>query len=421
MSTRVALAAFLLLGIPGGAIAQDLVITNARIVDGTGRVLPRGSIVVSDGRIESIVSGSVVSGSVAERARPTFDAGGRTVMPGLIDTHRHDLLGDLRSFASLRDEAGVADAIDRATPTSLRTLLEEGFTTVMMPGTYLGASIEVQRLLEQGDLEGPRLLFSGPGFTAPDDFPVRGMVCQGNPYCASSVAFQVEDAQTARRHVEELADAGVDGIKILVDTRGADLEGDVLAAIVDAARSRGVLSMLHAHDVAHMVAGVQAGVDRLVHTPSDALVTADQASVVRDADVAVATTVSQATSEFAAAMGFEHGAEAYDRLLQNIRTLVDQGVTVAFGTDSPDLLRPMVEIQHLARVLTPAEVIALLTKNAAEFVGLGDDIGTLEPGKVADLVVVDGDPLADLAALGRVELVVQGGRVIVNAGGMGDR
>jgi imidazolonepropionase-like amidohydrolase len=54
-------------------------------------------------------------------------------------------------------------------------------------------------------------------------------------------------------------------------------------------------------------------------------------------------------------------------------------------------------------------------------VGLGDDIGTLEPGKVADLVVVDGDPLADLAALGRVELVVQGGRVIVNAGGMGDR
>jgi imidazolonepropionase-like amidohydrolase len=63
----------------------------------------------------------------------------------------------------------------------------------------------------------------------------------------------------------------------------------------------------------------------------------------------------------------------------------------------------------------------LLTKNAAEFVGLGDDIGTLEPGKVADLVVVDGDPLADLAALGRVELVVQGGLVIVNAGGMGDR
>lgn len=395
---------------PSEARAQDLTITNARIVDGTGRVIERGSIVITAGRITSVTANAAAPGTSA------IDAQGMTVMPGLIDTHRHDLLGDLGAMPSFRDDIDVAAAIDSITPGRLRSLLAQGFTTVMMPGTYLSPSQRVRRLLEDGTFEGPRLLFSGPGFTAPGDFPATGMVCQGNEYCTEQVAFQVTDAARARSHVRSLTEAGVDAIKVLVDDVGADLSDEVFAAVVREAESLGLPTMLHAHRVEDMLDGVRLGVDRLVHTPGDAPIAAgDGARILRERGVAIATTVSLSAPQFAQAAGFEYsGAARHRQVLENIRHLVDEGVVVAFGTDSPDFITAQVEIQQLSTVLTPTEIIAAMTRDAAIFMNLEDEIGTLETGKCADIVIVDGDPLTDIMDLAQIAVVIRDGKVAVD-------
>jgi enamidase len=395
----------------GQGLGQDLVIANARIIDGAGQTIEEGSIVVTDGRISSISADTVDAGDTA-----VVDAQGMTVLPGFIDVHRHDLLGSLRGFAELASDAEVADAVQHKAPASMQALLAEGFTTVMMPGMFLSAGTEVRRRIERGEMAGPRLLFAGPGFTAPDDFPARGMVCGDNAYCSDHVAYQVTDPGVARAHVRSLAEAGVDAIKVFVDAEGTDLDDEVFAAIAEEADAQRLSAYLHAHRVEDMLDGVRHGADRLVHTPSDTLI-ADGPGIrlLRERGVAIATTASYTALAFAEAAGFPYSAEARrERLLQNVRHLMDEGVVVAFGTDSPDLIRPMVEVEELSRVLAPEEVIGTLTRNAALFLEREHDIGTIEPGKVADLVVVDGNPIANIHDLARVHVVIQEGVVTVD-------
>ena len=107
-------------------------------------------------------------------------------------------------------------------------------------------------------------------------------------------------------------------------------------------------------------------------------------------------------------------AAQHAQILENIRHLWDEGVTVAFGTDSPPGLDYMTEVRALSTVLSPEEIISALTSNAAAFLELSDDIGTLEAGKIADLLIVDGDPLSDISDLANVEIVIKGGDVVVD-------
>jgi imidazolonepropionase-like amidohydrolase len=106
--------------------------------------------------------------------------------------------------------------------------------------------------------------------------------------------------------------------------------------------------------------------------------------------------------------------------LQNIRHLWDEGVIVAFGTDSNGAAdyspegRFLAEAQALNRVLSNEEVIESLTRNAAIFLEMGEELGTLEPGKIADIAIIDGDPLRDISVLTNAVVVIQGGRVVVD-------
>ena len=146
--------------------AQDLVIFNARILDGTGGVIEHGSIVVSDGRIVSVSAGDPEVQGVLE-----IDAQGMTVMPGLIDTHRHLLT---RSGATSDEE--LDDWIQDQLPSALQDFVAAGFTTVMSNGDFYPAILEVRHRLDGGQLKGPRLLVVGPIFTAPGGHPA-GTIC----------------------------------------------------------------------------------------------------------------------------------------------------------------------------------------------------------------------------------------------------
>ena len=120
--------------------------------------------------------------------------------------------------------------------------------------------------------------------------------------------------------------------------------------------------------------------------------------------------------------GGEYPAEAEEELnenLANLRQIWDVGGVVAFGTDQVTGQPPSIimrhEIETLARTLSPAEIITSITRNAATYLGIDDETGTLEPGKAADIVIVDGDPLSDPAALSNVRLVVTNGEVVFDA------
>lgn len=383
--------------------AQDLLIVNARIIDGTGQTIQQGSVVVRDGRI-----GSVSEGTSAFQGAPQIDAQGMTVMPGMIDSHMHLLVDPM-----LDSDEALELWIKEQLPDVLREYLASGFTAILSNGDYYPAILQVRQRLNDGELHGPRLFVAGPAFTAPGGHPTATL-CRDNRWCRLNLTAEVADVESARTKVRELADGGVDAIKAIYDGReGSDasvpmLDDTVLAAIAEEAHALDLPTIVHAVTVDDMFRAVDLGANKLVHTPRRGSVAESQGGgyVLQAASVPVSTTVGVANTD--AAVG----------ALANVRQLWDAGVTVAFGTDQTSA-RPAVEaladeVGALSIVLSPAEIITTLTRNGAAFLDLSDEMGTLEPGKLADIVIIDGDPLADISDLSNVKIVIQGGRIVVD-------
>lgn len=396
-------------GEQGPSPQVDILITNARIIDGVGGILEPASLAITNDRISSVSSVRPDAEAALE-----IDAGGLTVMPGLIDTHRH---------LFPRPEVESDESLDRWTreilPAVLRDFLESGITTIMSNGDYL-AILDVRELLETGELEGPRLFATGQAFTAPDDWPLP--LYRHSSWSRARAMIETDDPETARANVRELADAGVDAIKVVLDRRmmpDALLSDDVLAAIIDEGHAHRLPVIVHAVTIDDMLNAVSHGADRLVHTPHTGGAIADTrgARLLRDEGIPISTTVSFSSAEWAKSRGQERSAEEQARhaqMLENIRHLWDEGVTVAFGTDSPRGLDFLAEVRALSTVLSPEEIINALTSNAAAYLDISADIGTLEAGKIADVLIVNGDPLSDISHLSNVEVVIKGGNVVVD-------
>lgn len=394
---------------PAASEPADLLITNARIVSGS-EVIERGSILIRDRRIEAILEDD---GDV-EPAHRVLDADGLTVLPGLIDVHRHFL-----PYSSAASEAELQRYLGEELPGVLEGLLSAGLTTVMSPGDFRPEIFEVRSRIRSGELSGPRLLSAGPIVTAPDDHPAGGPVCGGDPFCRRRVAVETADPDSARVEVRRLAEMGADGIKVVIDrviVPDAMISQEVLEAVGEETEMLGLPMMVHGESTEDMMRAVRAGADNLVHTPVvGSIEELGAAPLLRDAGARVATTVSWFSQAVASVWGVEWDDREYRQALDNIRFLMDEGIVVAFGTDNPPplgLTTFMVEVEALGTVLSPAEVIETMTINAARYLELDDSLGTLEPGKVADLVLVDGDPLEDLSALGEVVTVVKEGRIV---------
>lgn len=409
-----------LLAASNPGVTQDIRLTNARIVDGNGGIVDRGAILVQGGRIVSVSADSREDGDTA-----VIDIRGMTVVPGLIDTHVHTM-----AFGEgMTSDAAVAAYIEDHLPGLLQGMIEAGVTTVLDTGAYFPAILGVREQLAEGRLPGPRLLVAGPVFSAPAGHPAVS-VCRDNPFCREHMVRIVEDPETARAHVAELAKAGVDIIKA-VHQAGSHLpimDETIVAAIAAESEAQGVPFYVHGTYFSGMLRAARLGVDGFVHIPwrdqADRSLAKD---VFADAGIPIATTVSLHDTVFDAegvrrtANGGRFPPAQDDdraRAVANAGVFREAGVTLAFGTDMQPM-RPyseaiIGEAQALAEVMTPAQVISVLTRNSAIFLDLGDEIGTLEPGKLADMVIVDGDPLADISDLGNVVLVIQSGRIVID-------
>jgi len=396
--------------------AQDLVITNARIIDGTGQVLERASLFVRSGRIESL--GEDTPGNMDATV---IDAQGMTVMPGMINTHWHLLVG---SPATNDEEA--EDFVTDVVAGELQALAQRGVTTIMSFGDHFPQIISVRQRVRSGELPGPRLLVVGPVLTSPNDWPTQ--ICSDNVFCRDNLNVELTSPDEARQKVRELAEAKVDAIKLVYDDSiapGVRIDDEIVEAIANESRANGLT--LHVHistndETALQVAKLGAGA--LVHpvslrTPENE----ETARILRELRIPISTTISGMTRDWFEMTGREYPDDValqFERRLEDIKHLWDEGVVVAFGTDTvagPGYLADeqfLAEARGLNEVLSNQDVLATLTRNAAEYLGLGDDLGTLERGKIADIIFIDGDPLTDIADLMKVQVVIQGGQVTVD-------
>ena len=419
-----------ILSLSTGLAAQDLIITNARIIDGNGGVIPDGSVVVADGRIVSLGPGT----AAAPDGALEIDAQGRTLMPGFIDAHRHIINGPENQW--LANQAG-----DR-----MREFLEAGFTALQSAGGNPSGQVELKRRINEGELDGPRIVVAtftqlsipagGRGGGGRGGDPARTDTARPG-FRITERANTIPEADV-RAGVRAAVAAGVEAMKAVIQVTPGGPEQETLAIIVDESQRLGIRSITHATSVLDTVAAVRAGTHVLMHTPHTDLLDLATAQMIADAGIPMVSTLGVFTPTFAednqairAATGFDNEPRFRDLLPfpetaepwysagqggVNARLFWNAGGVYAFGTDTTYL--PIDTLKHELTVLNVVfsrqDIIQMLTKNAAAAIGRAEDLGTLEPGKLADMVLIDGNPLAAVYDLLKVVLVVRDGRIVVD-------
>ncbi len=394
--------------------AQDLTITNARIIDGTGRVIDRGSIVVRGGKIASVTSGAPTAA-----AGRRLDAGGKTAMPGLIDAHRHLVTGDPAKW--LADTA----------PKELQEFLDAGFTTVLSAIDPLPI-IEARSRIEKGTLKGPRLFtgafipVAGAAGPPPDGDPARTDPSRGprNGPPAPAVPREqtVQAVQAAKR-------AGYDYLKVVFIMTPGGPELDTLKLIVEEGKKIGMPTIVHAVSVIDTLTAIDAHPDVLVHTPHIGRLDEDPYAIRKIVEAKIPMTSTLAVFEphfgpdntplFRDAKPFPWNTlSSAGQGPVNARLLWNAGiVSYGYGTDTqwPPKETLFDELRELELVFSPTDIVQIITKNAANSTLHEAEIGTLEPGKFGDIVIVDGDPLTDARALLHVTTTIKGGEIVFAA------
>ncbi|HYR92314.1 MAG TPA: amidohydrolase family protein [Terriglobia bacterium] len=388
---RYALTAFLCLTL--GAFvpltAQDLTITNARIIVANGTVIERGSIVVRAGKIVSVAPG----GPSAASGR-TIDAKGMTAMPGFIDAHRHINTGP-------NEKA------------QMQALLEAGYTTVLSGGGPAEGNITLRDHIEKGVINGPRIIPSG------------------------SLRLNNNTPETARAEIRKMAGMGIKftGEIGLTPVPGpGEKELEVLRAVLDEAKKAGVIVQVHAVSSRAMVAAVDAGVPLLVHLPNKDWMSKEDARKLAASGTKILGTVGFGTPVFGVFAddnmprfrdgkpwpesivdGVRLGEEA-GYMPVNARTAWDAGAILGYCTDTN--YDPKAGLEHELKTINPMfsmqDIIKMMGPNTASYIQMSDQLGTLEPGKLADLILLDGNPLEGYWNMLKTKLVLKGGVIVAD-------
>jgi len=375
--------------------------------DGTGREAVRdGVVLVAGDRIAAVgpASAVVIPDGAEVVHRPE-----EFLLPGLIDAHTHVTI-----IPGLGDQIGqLLQPIERQTMRgvgNLRRMLDSGVTTARVMGEERWLDVAFKEEIGRGTLDGPRLLVA----TRP--------ITQSNGHGRALSAFDGVDE--VRKGARENLHAGADFLKLFVtggvsSTRGggitkASYGREEIRAAVEEAERGGTYAAAHAIGGPGIRLAVEEGVRTIEH---GLLASDDDLALIRERGVWVVLTQAILLHP----TGIEQGdrgnpavmaklREARARAAERFRAIVAAGVRLAVGTDSMHGLLPF-EIERLVEWgASPSDALLAATRRAAECCRVEDRVGTLEPGKTADLITVAGNPLADIAAIGRTRLVMKDGR-----------
>ena len=376
-----------------------------RIIDGTGRAPVDDAVIhVEDGLVRAVVSGRSGDGSASAR---TIDLSGLTVLPGLIDAHDHLCFDCTDPKELLEREPDAWSALRGAA--NCRRILRAGITTLRVMGEKNHIDLLLRRAIQDGMLEGPHLLVSGQALT------ITGGVQSWFP------GNGVDSLPEIRKHIRRQAKAGVDVIKMFATgsaaTRAVNpltpcFSREEIEAAVEEARRMDLPLAAHCHGGAAARDLVDAGAFSIEHGAwLDDDVLAEMAR--RGTFLVLTSGYAHAVARHAGATGSQRERclrmiDAYRRTTVQAR---ERGVRIGIGTDENhgDLA---IEMRNLLQAgYAPMEAIQAATSWNAEICRVSEQAGSIESGKRADLVAVDGDPLADIGAMERVRFVMKQGIV----------
>jgi imidazolonepropionase-like amidohydrolase len=411
---------------------MGLVLRGATLIDGTGADPIAADVVVEKARIVTVARGASVP-----RDAEVLDLDGLTLLPGLIDAHTHlGLAVDLHELSA----PGTIPLAQLAAHifTNVELALEAGFTTVREVGGLDGG---VARAVELGLLRGPRVLPAGPlisqtgghgdhrpqfqildhphGPTGVMDHPglVQMMsVCDGPDEVRVAARRAFRNGAT---HIKVCVSGGV--VSITDRLEDTQLSVEELRAAVEEAHARDTYVTAHAHNVRSILNGLEAGIECFEHATFLDEETASKLAAAGAAVVPTLAVLRLLRTEMAEAMGLtdamlERAAGAEQAMANSMKLAIDAGVVVGSGSDilGPRQNRRGLEIPLHAEVVGAMEAIVQATSTNARIIRRDADLGTVDAGKLADMIAVDGDPLTEPELFddpSRVVLVVKDGRI----------
>ena len=401
---------------------KRIVIHAGRFLDvKTGNVSTNQAIVIEGDKIVSIAPAA--SAKAAPDAT-VIDLPNATVMPGMIDAHTHITFDPHFGYETL----GISVPREALTGAkNARVTLEAGFTTIRNVGASGFSDVALRDAINAGDVPGPRMIVSGPALSITGGHCDNNLLPFGYHATNEGVADGVENVQ---HKVREIIKYGADVIKVCA-TGGVLSKGDdpnhsqftmeEMKAIVAEAHRLGRKVAAHAHGAEGVRWASDAGVDSVEH--GHLMDDASIATLKKNGTYLVPTLylVDWQRENAATTHLPEYARKKMDLVSQMgqnaARKAIAAGVKIGMGTDAavyPHGLNAHELAVYVRLGMTPLQAVQTTTINDADLLGWSDRIGTLEPGKYADIIAVDGDPLKDITVLQNVKFVMKGGEVVKN-------
>ena len=394
-----------------------IAIHHVRLIDGKGQAIEPATVIVRHAKIHAAGPSRTIA---TPRGAIRVNGRGLTLLPGLIDCHVHFTMGGEPDVVKAVEDETVTETLLKASRSAGKTL-EAGVTTVRDLGSRDHSIFALKKAIDKGLTPGPRIIGAGLA------------ICMIGGHLRRFIAQEVEGVEQVRKVVREQIDAGAEVIKVIASggvlTPGtspdqAQMTVEELRAAVDEAKQAGRKVAAHAHGASGMKNAIQAGVHSIEHAT---LLDEEATGLFQKHAVYMVPTLSALAKTGACRRGcgipddaLEKAKAMTKRHQSSFRQAYDRGLLIAMGTDAGTPFNHHGDnAQELERMvalgMSPMEAIMASTSAAARLIGIDGQVGTIEQGKQADLLLVEGNPLRKIDLLpdrNRIVGVMKAGRFV---------